>query len=114
MSNKQDLINTLRKEVNECFNHQTGKLSQKGAAMVLDAMLEKIKASLENGEDVLVSNFGRFTTYTREDVTLPHNDPFKRDRGETVTIKGGRYGKFIPGGELKNRIKEGYSKEEKQ
>ena len=35
--------------------------SQKDSREIVEALLEIIKSNLENGEDVLVSNFGKFT-----------------------------------------------------
>ncbi len=48
---KAQLVNSIRKQVG---------LPKTKSAQVVDSLLEIIKKTLENGEDVLISGFGKF------------------------------------------------------
>jgi integration host factor subunit alpha len=69
---KNDIVDSMYRELN---------LPKKKAVEVLDTLLEITKRSLANGEDVLISGFGKFCVkekgerrgrnpQTREDMTL--------------------------------------------
>ncbi len=69
---KAKLIDSVRKQVN---------LPKTKSAQVVDSLLEIIKKTLENGEDVLITGFGKFCVkdkrkrrgrnpHTREDIML--------------------------------------------
>ena len=48
---KASMVNTIA---------ETNGYTQKKSAEIVEIILEQIKHSLENGEDVLISNFGKF------------------------------------------------------
>ena len=54
---KEDIINNIY--------HQVG-LSKSQSRAVLENLLEIIKKSLENGEDILISGFGKFAVKKKE------------------------------------------------
>jgi integration host factor subunit alpha len=78
--------------------HDIG-FSKKASTEIVDTLLEIIKARLENGEDILVSGFGKFCVKDK---------PPRRGRnpatGEDLMLEGRRVVTFKPSGKLRNRI----------
>ncbi|MBW1886990.1 MAG: integration host factor subunit alpha [Deltaproteobacteria bacterium] len=48
---KEDLVNSIKKQLD---------LQKRKSANLVDSLLEIIKKTLENGEDILISGFGKF------------------------------------------------------
>ena len=78
--------------------HDLGFIQQESTEIV-DTLLEIIKFRLENGEDVLVSGFGKFCVKDK---------PPRRGRnpatGDDLMLEGRRVVTFKPSGKLRNRI----------
>ena len=55
---KADIINTIQRE---------NGYSRKKATELVETLLELIKSSLESGEDVLVSGFGKFCVQSKKE-----------------------------------------------
>ena len=78
--------------------HELG-FTQKEASEIVENLLEIIKTSLENGEDVLVSGFGKFCV--KEKAPRRGRNPAT---GGDLTIEARRIVTFKPSGKLRNRI----------
>ena len=76
-------------------NGYTNKRSFK----VVEILLELIKSSLESGEDVLVSGFGKFCVNEKKE-RMGRNPA----TGEDMVLKGRRVVTFKCAGKLKERI----------
>ncbi len=87
---KADLIDSTYNQVG---------LSKTKSAQLVDSLLEIIKKTLENGEDVLVSGFGKFCV--KEKRERPGRNPRTR---EEVTVKPRRVVTFKCSGRLRDRI----------
>ena len=90
---------TITKEtlINKIYN-QVG-LSKARSKQVVEALIEIIKRSLENGEDVLISGFGKF---------MVRNKSARRGRNpqtsEELQLRARRVVSFKLSGVLKRRI----------
>ena len=73
--------------------------SNKQSAEVVEALLENIKTNLENGEDVLVSGFGKFCI--KEKAPRRGRNP---STGDDLMIEARRIVTFKPSGKLRERI----------
>ena len=73
---------TKAEVVNRIFEKFGGSFSNRQAQEVVEVLLEIIKSTLENGEDVMISNFGKWSVKeksarrgrnpaTEEDMILP-------------------------------------------
>ena len=87
---KAKLTDSIRKQLD---------LPKTKSAQVIDSLLEIIKKSLEDGEDVLVSGFGKFCF--KEKRERPGRNPRTR---EEVTVKPRRVVTFKCSGRLRDRI----------
>jgi len=88
---KADLINQV---------HATHpKLTKVQAREAVEAILRAIKSSLGNGEDVLLSGFGKFSV--NEKAARKGRNP---KTGDTVMIKARRVVTFKPAGKLRSRV----------
>ena len=67
----------------------------------VEALLEIMKKSLENGEDVLVSKFGKFSVKEKKE-RMGRNPK----TGEKMLLRARRVVRFTPSGKLKSRINE--------
>jgi len=78
--------------------HDLG-FTQQESTEIVDTLLEIIKGWLENGEDVLVSGFGKFCV---------KNKAPRRGRnpatGDDLMLEGRRVVTFKPSGKLRKRI----------
>ncbi|MBS3759757.1 MAG: integration host factor subunit alpha [Desulfobacterales bacterium] len=78
--------------------HDLG-FTQQESTEIVDTLLEIIKSCLENGEDVLVSGFGKFCVKDK---------PPRRGRnpatGDDLMLEGRRVVSFNASGKLRNRI----------
>jgi len=78
--------------------HDLG-FTQQESTEIVDTLLEIIKSCLENGEDVLVSGFGKFCVKDK---------PPRRGRnpatGDDLRLEGRRVVSFNASGKLRNRI----------
>ena len=55
-------MSLTKTEIIVCIQEKLGnRFSQKQIQEYVEVLLEVIKSTLENGEDVLISNFGKFT-----------------------------------------------------
>jgi integration host factor subunit alpha len=54
-------MSLTKTEIIVCIQEKLGDRSQKQIQEYVEVLLEVIKSTLENGEDVLISNFGKFT-----------------------------------------------------
>ena len=73
--------------------------SNKQSAEVVEGLLEIIKRSLENNEDVLVSGFGKFCV--KEKAPRRGRNP---STGDDLMIEARRIVTFKPSGKLRERI----------
>jgi len=87
---KEVLINKIYDEVG---------LSKATSKKVVEALIELIKESLERGENVLISGFGKFVV--REKRPRRGRNP---QTGETITISERRVITFRPSKILKDEI----------
>ena len=78
--------------------------SNKQSAEVVEALLEIIKASLENGEDVLISGFGKFCV--KDKSPRRGRNPAT---GEDLLLDARRIVTFKPSGKLREKIN-GYAR----
>lgn len=78
--------------------HDLG-FSKKASTEIVGILLEIIKARLENGEDVLVSGFGKFCV--KDKAPRPSRNPAT---GDDLMLEGRRVVTFKPSGKLRNRI----------
>ena len=90
---KADLIDSTYNQVG---------LSKPKSAQVVESVLEIIKKTLENGEDVLSSGFGKF--YVKEKGKRPGRNP---RTGEGFTVKSRRVVTFRCSGLLKDKLNTG-------
>lgn len=74
--------------------------SKKAAGDAVEAVLDAITASLQGGEDVNFTGFGKFSVNERG----PRQGVNPRT-GERITIPGGKVPKFSAGAGLKNAVK---------
>ena len=89
---KNDVVKAIRRK--------TGMINRE-AFDVLDGLLEIIKATLENGEDLKIPNFGVFEVQ-RKDARLGRN----LQTGEALTISSRQIVTFRPAALLKKRLNE--------
>ena len=73
--------------------------SNKQSAQIFETLLEIIKRSLENNEDVLVSGFGKFCI--KEKAPRRGRNP---STGDDLMIEARRIVTFKPSGKLRDRI----------
>jgi DNA-binding protein HU-beta len=76
-------------------------LSKKDAGAAVDAVLESIKDSLANGDDVVFTGFGKFSVQNRKARTGVN----PRNPGERVNIPASNVPKFSAGSQLKAAVK---------
>jgi nucleoid DNA-binding protein len=74
--------------------------SKKAASDAVEAVLDNITSSLQNGDDVNFTGFGKFSVNERG----PRQGVNPRT-GERITIPGGKVPKFSAGAGLKSAIK---------
>jgi len=94
-------MTTLKKNQMVKIIHKTlqGKYSKKKSIEVVEAVLEIMKRSLENGEDVLISGFGKFCVKEKKERTgrNPSN-------GEKIILDKRRVVTFKCSGKLRKKI----------
>ncbi len=92
---KTDIIEAIQKE---------NGYSRKQSTEVTEILLEIIKESLESGEDVMVSGFGKFQVKSKRE---------RRGRnpstGKAMILSPRRVVTFKSSGKLRNRINKGYA-----
>ena len=76
---KRDIVKNL---------HESFDMRFKGCASIVDSILEIIIANLENGEDVMISGFGRFNIKTKPE--REGRNPATNQAMTVVTFKGSR------------------------
>jgi len=81
--------------------HEMGYTQEKSAE-IIESLLEIIKSSLENGEDVLVSGFGKFAI--KEKSPRRGRNPAT---GEDLLLDARKVVTFKPSGKLRERINGG-------
>ena len=93
---------TLTKDqiINSISNHLD--LPKKESAALFNAMLETIKKTLENGEDVLISGFGKFLV--KEKKERNGRNPAT---GNNLTLDARRLVTFKCSGKLREKINGG-------
>ena len=89
---KADLINKVYS------SHQT-TLTKKEARKAVEAILRIIKSSLENGDDVLLSGFGKFNVKAKS-VRKGRNP----QTGESLMITARKVIQFKPSGKLREKV----------
>lgn len=89
--NKKELVNLISEKA---------ETTKKEAAVVLDAVLETIKESLANGEDVKITGFGNFLV--RERAARVGRNP---QNGEEIEIPATKVPAFKAGKQLKEAVK---------
>lgn len=82
--------------------HQTSKVTKNDCARLVETIFELLKGSLVQGEDVLISGFGKFCVRTKNE---------RRGRnpqtGESITLPSRRVVTFRCSGILKKRMNHG-------
>ncbi|HKO30696.1 MAG TPA: integration host factor subunit alpha [Nitrospiraceae bacterium] len=76
--------------------HQEAGISEEEAATLLDRILELLKATLQKGEPIIISNFGKFTV--RSKSSRPGRNP---STGEAIMIAARRVVTFYASAILK-------------
>jgi integration host factor subunit alpha len=89
---KADLINTMYKQVG---------LSKDKSTRVVESLLEIIKSTLEDGEDVLISGFGKFCV--KEKGRRRGRNP---QTGEDLILDARRVVTFRCSGRLRDKLNE--------
>jgi integration host factor subunit alpha len=74
-------------------------LSKAKSFEVIESLLEIIKKALENGEDCLISGFGRFSVKEKKE-RIGRNP----QTGEKMLLRARRVVRFTPSGILKDRV----------
>ena len=74
-------------------------LNKREAKRMVDLFFEEIKASLEQGQQVKISGFGKFEL--RDKASRPGRNP---KTGEEIPITARRVATFRPGQKLKARV----------
>jgi len=82
--------------------HRRTDLSKSRASEVVETLLEVTKKTLEEGEDVLISGFGKF--YVKEKGKRRGRNP---QTGERMILRGRRVVGFKLSGVLKEKLDEG-------
>ena len=91
---------TLRKaDLIDSMYNQVG-LPRTRSAQVIDSLLEIIKKTLENGEDVLVSRFGKFCVKEKEKRRGARNFA----TGDNLTLNARRVVRFRCSPVLKGKV----------
>ena len=75
-------------------------LSRRDAAKAVDAFLDSVQESLQQGEDVSFTGFGKFSAQQRG-----ARQGVNPRTGEKVTIQAATVPKFSPGTGLKNALR---------
>jgi len=91
-------MNITRTELTESLYSKVG-LSKKLCAQVIESLLEIIKKSLESGEDVLISRFGKF--YLKEKRERKGRNPAT---GEDILLGSRRVVNFKCSNVLREKI----------
>ena len=91
---KENIINSIYNQVG---------LSKSQSRTVVERLLEIIKGSLESGEDILVSGFGKFVV--KEKSARRGRNP---QTTEDLQLRARRVVVFKTSGVLRNRINEPY------
>jgi DNA-binding protein HU-beta len=76
-------------------------LSRKESAAAVDAVLDVVKESLQRGEDVVFTGFGKFSVQNRKARTGVN----PRNPGQKVEIPESRVPKFSAGSQLKAALR---------
>ncbi len=88
--------------VEKLFNRANGKLTKTDCARIIETIFEIIKQTLENGEEVLISGFGKFSV---------RNKSQRRGRnpqtGEPMLLPPRRVVTFRCSGVLRNKMNNG-------
>ncbi len=74
--------------VDSIYNHSD--LQKKESIVIIDSLLEIIKSTLESGEDILISGFGKFTVKekkTRKGRNPQTEKPLQLDARKVVIFK---------------------------
>lgn len=88
---KQDLIKALAKKLN---------ISQDSASRNLDALTTIISETLVSGEEVSITNFGRFSVAHRSE-----RNGVNPQTGKSMVIPASKSATFKPGKSLKDAVK---------
>ena len=89
---KEHIINSVRNNLD---------IPKTRSALLVESFLEIIKATLENGEDVLISGFGKFCVKEKNDIR--GRNP---QTGESLTLDARREKKFRCSSVLRDKINE--------
>jgi integration host factor subunit alpha len=90
---------TLTKDIlSEMIREKVG-FAAKESKEILEAILEAIKAALENGHDVKISGFGKWAV--REKRSRPGRNPHS---GDKIEISARRVVTFHPSDLMKERV----------
>ena len=88
-------------DIADVMSNQVG-YTKKQSAILLDALFEFIKKSLENGEDVLISGFGKFSVKVKRE---------RRGRnpldGEPIILPSRKVVSFKCSGKLREKMNGG-------
>ncbi|MFO7965328.1 MAG: integration host factor subunit alpha [Desulfobacterales bacterium] len=90
---KKDLVKSLHQEIGSTLDTCT---------VIIDAMLDQIKGSLGNGEDVLVSGFGKFCV-KQKDARKGRNPA----NGDHMMLRPRKVVTFKCSGKLRKKLNDG-------
>ena len=93
-------MSLTKRKLTECLYDRCG-FRMRAAADVVEAVFETMKATLEAGEDVMISGFGKFEV--REQTMRRGRNP---QTGEKLTLDERRVVTFKPSGVLKGKLNE--------
>jgi len=91
---------TKEKIINDIYNHVG--LSKTQSRMVVENLFETVKQTLENGEDLLISGFGKFIV--KEKAERRGRNP---QTTEDLRLRARRVVVFKTSGVLRKKIKQG-------
>jgi DNA-binding protein HU-beta len=88
--NKSELIDAVAKQAG---------LSKVDGGRAVDALIDTVQATLQKGDEVAITGFGKFSVINRGART--GRNPAT---GETIKIKASKSPKFAPGATLKQAV----------
>lgn len=90
--------NVTRKELAEAVSDKLG-YSQTGCAQIVDCLLDRMKSTLIEGEEIKLVHFGTFTLRNKN-ARVGRNPK----TGESITIKERKMVSFRPSKKLRARV----------
>ena len=100
--NKDEMIRLVYNSVNSNLTGSGARITLEGAREVYENMIQGIRASLNEGQDVKIPTLGKFYVNHYEARTIPHPKPTQP--GQMLDVPAGRQVRFSPYPSLKDHI----------